>query len=228
VTSTIPPEATLSTNAHHPTDESAATDDSVPNGSRVALAESLRRLISATATCTASPADLATARDLVDAATAALGPSPTAEEHSTTTTAGDRRTVNPYDSPENPLAPPLRVIPSAEDEYAAELTLSPAYEGPPGRVHGGVVAGILDHASGFALKDLGIVAMSVSLTIDLHDATPYAQPLVVRARLAERDGRKIWVETTLATSDGHTTATCRTLMIELADPPAWVKTMYAA
>lgn len=193
---------------------------------RVELADAVRRLIAVVTTASAGAAGLDAARERVEAAIAALGPTPSATVHRAETESGRRRIVNPFDSPENPLAPPLRPVRCTDGEYVAEITLSPAYEGPPGRVHGGIVTGILDHASGFALAGLKIIAMSVSLTIELHDATPYGEPLTVTARMTEREGRRIWVEATLATADGQVTASCRTLMVELREPPAWAAAVY--
>jgi acyl-coenzyme A thioesterase PaaI-like protein len=205
--------------------DSASPPASPPVGAaddeaRTVLADSLRHLIAATTTAGAD-ADFRAARDHVDAALAALGAVPSVDDHRLETQGGRRPTLNPFDSAGNPLAPPLRVTRSAGGEYTAEFTLSPAYEGPPGRAHGGVVAGILDHASGFALRSEGIIALSVSLEISLRDATPYGEVLTVTARAGEREGRKIWVNASLAAADGREIASCRTLMIELAAPPEW-------
>ena len=190
---------------------------------RVELADSVRRLIAAAATTSASASDLAVARDLAEAAAAALAPAPSAAEHRCRTEAGSRATVNPFGSAENPLAPPLRQLPSARGEYVAEFTLSPAYEGPPGRAHGGIIAGILDHASGFAVASLDILAVTVSLTVNLHQATPYGEPLTVKAQAGERDGRKVWVDAAISTTDGEVTASCRALMLQLREMPAWAR-----
>lgn len=189
--------------------------------SHVHLADGIRRLIAAVC-ATDGPSDrMAEAAELVAEATAALGPVPDVDSHRARTETGRRGLANPYDSPVNPLAPPLRPLPSAPGEYLAEVTFSPAYEGPPGRLHGGVVTGILDHCSGFAAASLGAFAMSVSITIDLHRATPYGQPLTVAARVAEREGRKLRVDAHIATEDGLVTASSRTLLVELAETPAW-------
>jgi hypothetical protein len=50
----------------------------------------------------------------------------------------------------------------------------------------------------------------------------------VPARIDQREGRKIWVNATLATAYGHVTASCRTLVIELAAPPEWAAAVYRA
>lgn len=191
-----------------------------PDG-HVGLADSVRRLITAVCLTDGSPDLTARAARLVDEATAALGPVPDVDSHRTRTESGGRVMANPFDSPVNPIAPPLRPIPCGAGEYVAEMTLSPAYEGPAGRVHGGVVTGILDHCSGLAGASLGVIAMSVSITVDLRRATPYGQPLTVTARVSERAGRKIWVDAAISTESGEITASSRTLLIELADTPAW-------
>lgn len=193
------------------------------SAARAELAASVRRLIEATATRSTSESGLTEAKDLVEAAIAALGPAPDLAAHRAEVEAGLRPTLNPFGSSENPLAPPLVELASDPGTYVAQCVLSSAYEGPAGRVHGGVVAGILDHASGFALRALQILAVSVSLTIDLHHPTPYGEPLAVSARVGEREGRKIWVDATITTSEGLVTASSRTLMVELRDVPAWAQ-----
>ena len=50
----------------------------------------------------------------------------------------------------NALAPPLLTSRDSEGRVSAEFCLGAAYEGPPGHVHGGVAAMILDHVLGEA------------------------------------------------------------------------------
>ena len=57
------------------------------------------------------------------------------------------RDVTPASSVRNPIAPPMRIIPDG-DGYRCDLTLPLQYEGPPGRVHGGIVATLVDHPWG--------------------------------------------------------------------------------
>ena len=193
---------------------------------RRGLADSLRELIALVTAAAADDDELVAAREAVQKAIKILGPSPSVESFRDSAQSGRRMSFNPFDTAENPLAPPLVPQPSEPGTYIADFVLSPAYEGPPGRTHGGVVTGVLDHASGHALKALGILAMSVSLTVDLLDATPYGEPLRVISRVADRDGRKIWVDSELLMADGARTATSRTLMIEILDPPPWAAIQY--
>ena len=49
----------------------------------------------------------------------------------------------------NPVAPPL-VIERSESGVSSDFHLGAAYEGPPGHLHGGVAALVLDHVLGAA------------------------------------------------------------------------------
>jgi len=88
------------------------------------------------------------------------------------------------------LAPPPDEPSSVE--LVARCTLTPAFGGPPGRVHGGQVAALLDEVVGFAAFAAGAPGVTVSLTVRYHRPTPHSTPLEVRARLDRVDGRKRW------------------------------------
>ena len=53
----------------------------------------------------------------------------------------------------NPIAPPLVIQHDASGKSWCDFHLGAAYEGPPGHVHGGVAALILDHLLGEAASD---------------------------------------------------------------------------
>ncbi len=48
----------------------------------------------------------------------------------------------------NPIAPPLDIHRDPDGRYWCDFDLGAAYEGPPGHVHGGVSALVLDHVLG--------------------------------------------------------------------------------
>lgn len=77
------------------------------------------------------------------------------------------------------------------DEVAAYVTLRAAHEGAPGRSHGGIVAALIDDVYGFVLGVLRLPAFTGELTVRYHAPTPLHRPLVCRARLAGREGRKL-------------------------------------
>ena len=169
----------------------------VPPG-RALLGSRIRELIEASV-CAGDEADLAAAASRVEAVTAALregGGAPplllAALEGG-----GHLSVNNPLEGPGNPLAPPLSWTHVGPDGVRAEVLLGAAHEGPPGRVHGGWVAAVLDHVLGRATAAAGFPGMTASLTVDYLRGTPYAVPLSVEGRLERRDGRKLHATGTL-------------------------------
>jgi acyl-coenzyme A thioesterase PaaI-like protein len=117
---------------------------------------------------------------------------------------GDRD-HNPVAGPANPLSPPMLVTVGEEDEVSAELAMRPIHEGPPGGVHGGWVASLLDQLLGIANIASGNPAMTGELTIRYRRPTPIGVPLALSARTTAVDGRR--VETTgEILADGEVTA----------------------
>ena len=57
---------------------------------------------------------------------------------------------NPVIGVRNPFAPPLTVRCDPDGRYRSEFILGAAYEGPPGLVHGGICALVLDQLLGEA------------------------------------------------------------------------------
>jgi acyl-coenzyme A thioesterase PaaI-like protein len=102
------------------------------------------------------------------------------------------------------------------DEAVAEVELGPAFEGGPGRSHGGIVAAIFDDVLGYLLTLNRVPAFTGELTVRYLAATPIGQPLTFRARLVSRDGRKLLTEGE-ARADGRTVATAQALFIAV-DP----------
>lgn len=92
----------------------------------------------------------------------------------------------------NPMGVAMRVHREG-DEAVATVRLGPAFEGAPGRAHGGVVAAVFDDAMGFVLSMLSTPAFTGWLRVSYLAPTPVGEELEFRARLAERDGRKLLV-----------------------------------
>lgn len=79
------------------------------------------------------------------------------------------------------------------DEAVASLTLCAAHEGAPYRSHGGIVAALFDDVFGFVLAIIGQPAFTGELSVRYEAGVPIGVPLVCRVRLAERDGRKLYL-----------------------------------
>lgn len=79
------------------------------------------------------------------------------------------------------------------EEAVCHVTLGPAFEGAPGRAHGGIVAALIDETMGLVLSIVGTPGFTGRLTVTYRAPTPLGQPLEVRSRLAGRDGRKMTI-----------------------------------
>jgi acyl-coenzyme A thioesterase PaaI-like protein len=94
----------------------------------------------------------------------------------------------------NPLSPPLTMHhdPDNPDQILANVTFGPAFEGPPGCVHGGYVAAVFDEVLGAAQSLSGTEGMTAHLEVDYRTPTPLGRRLDIRGWVISREGRKIW------------------------------------
>lgn len=96
----------------------------------------------------------------------------------------------------NPLAAPLSLEMGEEDGkriVVGRARFNAAYEGPPGNVHGGMVAAAWDEVLGMAQSLSGNAGFTGTLTIKYRTPTPLYEDLVFRAWVDRVDGRKIFV-----------------------------------
>lgn len=106
--------------------------------------------------------------------------------------AGEHIMSNPVVGSRSVVAPPLEMVEWPDGHVTAEITLDFDYEGPPGYVHGGIIALLFDELLGTANGKAGFVAMTVDLRTTYVSPTPLREPLHFDARVENRDGRKIW------------------------------------
>ena len=120
---------------------------------------------------------------------------------------------SPLSGLSNALAPPMtmRIIErDGEDAYIeGEVTFGPAYEGPPGNVHGGYLAAMFDELLGFAQLSPGFTG---TLTVRYRKKTPLNRELSLRAGVDSVDGRKRVVRGTCSV-DGEVVCEAQGLFI---------------
>lgn len=117
----------------------------------------------------------------------------------------------------NPIAPPMVVERDGTGLHWAEVTLGAAYEGPPGRVHGGVTALLLDQILGVAASSAGKPAFTGTLTLRYRKATPLGK-VRAEARIDRVEGVKSFVVGSLSTTEGCTVEASGVFI-----QPAWVR-----
>jgi acyl-coenzyme A thioesterase PaaI-like protein len=123
---------------------------------------------------------------------------------------------NPVNGRQNAFAPGLRVRGMADGSVSAETTLDLLYEGPPGYVHGGVSALLLDHLFGAANYWAGTVGPTAELTLRYRRPVPLDVPLTLTARQVSVDGRKLFTTGTIE-ADGQACVTAEALFIAMSE-----------
>jgi acyl-coenzyme A thioesterase PaaI-like protein len=170
------------------------------------LADAVRRVTDQVVRTHATPALLAQAAASVEEAAALLEPvsppwAPSLPAEPLTGT--DPHGYFPF-SPMigwySPLAPPLECE-IRDGGVLAHSTLGAAYEGPPGCVHGGIIAGLFDELLGIANITAGVGAMTGTLTIRYRNPTPLYTDLRLAGHTDRIEGRKVFTSGTLHAGD---------------------------
>jgi acyl-coenzyme A thioesterase PaaI-like protein len=102
------------------------------------------------------------------------------------------------------------------EEVIANVVLRRAFEGAPGRAHGGIVAAAFDDVTGFVIGLLREPAFTGELTVRYLKPVPVDTPLEMRARLRGRERRKLFIEAE-ARHGEELIATCHAIYITV-DP----------
>nr|WP_090273916.1 PaaI family thioesterase [Mycolicibacterium komanii]CRL66778.1 thioesterase superfamily protein [Mycolicibacterium komanii] len=170
------------------------------------LTQSVRRLIDVTIRTHADAATVAAVKNRIDCASDELSESlregSFGLEH---TNDGDPMVWgNVVIGVRNPTAPPLVVHHETDGRVWAEFTLGAAFEGPPGHVHGGVCAMLLDHVLGATAHKPGKPAVTGTLTTRYRRGTRLDHPLRAEAWVERVDGAKTFAVGHIADADGVT------------------------
>ena len=169
------------------------------------LADSVRELVDATIRTEVDAAEVASIKAEIDAATARLRAQqidgPFGVQY---TTGGERLSWgNPVIGIRNPIAPPLVIERDASGAAFTDFYLGAAYEGPPGHVHGGVSALVLDHLLGEAASDSDTPRFTGTITMRYLRTTKLGR-LHAEAHIDRSEGVKTYVVGHIADEDGIT------------------------
>jgi uncharacterized protein (TIGR00369 family) len=113
------------------------------------------------------------------------------------------RWYSPVYGPGNPVAPPIVATQTDDGRATGRVTVGKPHEGPPGLVHGGVVATLLDHLLARAVRAAGRGGLTAALTITYRRPVRLGVPLLGTAEMGTVDGRR---------------TTARARLVEEADP----------
>jgi len=90
-----------------------------------------------------------------------------------------------------------------------------SFEGPPGYVHGGMIATLLDEAMSKAVRACGVSAMTRSMEIDYRRPVPSGAPLRIEGRLVRSEERKHWTEARILDACGTVLASGTGLFVQV-------------
>lgn len=111
-------------------------------------------------------------------------------------------------------------VAEAEDSLStviAHAAISDRYEGPPGYLHGGIIATLLDEAMSKANRAQGVTAMTRQMAVEYLRPVPSGAPIRIEGRVTRVEGRKHWAEAKIADADGVLLASATALFIAIRD-----------
>lgn len=111
---------------------------------------------------------------------------------------------HPFIGPSHPLAPPF-VVRRVGDRAVGHATFGHVYEGPPGAVHGGIVAAMFDMVLGAATSVAKLAGLTGTLTVRYRRPTPIDREIRYEAWVERAEERKVHVAG-VSTCDGEVVA----------------------
>jgi uncharacterized protein (TIGR00369 family) len=118
---------------------------------------------------------------------------------------------------ENPAGLHLRFFDDGQDEVTCDFVVTPKHQSYPGRVHGGVIAAILDEAGGrtAAIGDHNRFFVTASLEVRYRQPVPLGTPLRAVGKLRKRVGRRAQAHSEIRSPEGEVLAEADLLLIDM-------------
>ncbi len=119
----------------------------------------------------------------------------------------------------NPVGLQLIFSVASDGAVVCDATVSEHYEGPPGYLHGGIIATLLDEAMSKANRARGVTAMTRQMQVEYLRPVPSGSPIRIAGRVIRSEGRKHWTEASIISTDGKTLASATGLFIAVSRKP---------
>lgn len=116
----------------------------------------------------------------------------------------DMMDYDPVAGLSNPIAPHLRWQETSAEGVTGLVRLGEQYQGPPGRVHGGVIAWVLDALLSRAMHAALRIGVTGTLNIRYMASTPIDTELRCTAKIVRTEGRKMFIEGGIFNGDEQT------------------------
>jgi acyl-coenzyme A thioesterase PaaI-like protein len=116
----------------------------------------------------------------------------------------------------HPLMPPWTVTDAGTDGVTMAGHFTSSHVGGNRAVHGGMIPLLYDWLFGMVVTSAGIRPTRTGyLHVDYRKITPIDEPLTAAGRIAEVDGRKVFITATMTAADGALLSEANGLMVKL-------------
>ncbi|MDH3744314.1 MAG: PaaI family thioesterase [Acidobacteriota bacterium] len=102
-----------------------------------------------------------------------------------------------------------------DDALLGRIWFGGGTQGPPGHVHGGAVAALLDEAMGFSAWMVGHRVVAAHIDVDFRAMVPLHTVATLEARVEKVNGRKVYSRARLELPDGTPAAESTGLFLRL-------------
>jgi uncharacterized protein (TIGR00369 family) len=117
--------------------------------------------------------------------------------------------------PGNPVGLKLTFSRQEDGSVVSESTAGENYEGPPGYLHGGIIATLLDEAMSKANRARNVTAVTRQMQVEYLRPVPSRAPIRILGRVQRSEGRKHWTEAEIRDANGIVLAQASGLFIAI-------------
>lgn len=107
----------------------------------------------------------------------------------------------------------------ARSRFVGRFRIPKRFQGPPGHVHGGIIATILDEAMGKVNKLRSVIALTRNMEVEYLKPVPLGKPLIVEGWELRVQGRRHTNTAEIRNENGEVLARSKGLFIAI-DPHA--------
>lgn len=115
----------------------------------------------------------------------------------------------------NPIGLRLKFLLAKDGSVLCQASFADVFEGPPGYLHGGIIATILDETMSKSVRARNITAMTRHMEVNYLRPVPSSAPLRLEGRVLRNEGRKHWSEARIFNAAGDLLAHSKGLFIEV-------------
>ena len=109
----------------------------------------------------------------------------------------------------------LKFFLAPDGTVVCPATISSAFEGHPGFLHGGIIATLLDETMSKSVRAKGLTAMTRHMEIEYHRPVRSQTPIRMEGGVVRCEGRKHWAQAHIFDSDEKLLAEARGLFVEV-------------